>query len=437
MPANNLTPPWTEAEEAFLRTAGLPDALLMAALNKRFGTARSQVAIRQKRSSLGIPPTVKRKLPPVSAGSLEVSESDSEMVVRSNSATIRTVEDLLAHIEADMTKWEVGAVESTRNEQPSRNESGDLVVTEYFRLHVRLKPKSSTVTPEIAVQRMIDAAFAKRNKSLAIRPVKLLPSKGTLQAIVIADPHIGKHAWAKETGYGDYDLNLACTTLRDGCAHLMQETAEVRHFWLLGDYYHYDTPTGTTTKGTPLERDGRVQKMIGDGSAVLFDVLEESARQVPTVVTLVPGNHDVILTWALQRILQSHFRFTKNLTVDGGFTPRKYLQWGKCLLGLTHGDKAKKILPGLMAREAATEWGQTTLREIHTGHLHHRRLIDTIEGVTMHQHPALCPPDSWHAAEGFASDRGMQSFLYHSEGAPIGMRFFSPDLGKPVARGAR
>jgi hypothetical protein len=281
---------------------------------------------------------------------------------------------------------------------------------------------------------MIDGAFGKR---FAIPKPKPLPSRGTLQALVIADPHIGKHSWAKETGYGDYDLNLACKTLSEGCAHLMQEQAEVRHFWLLGDVFHYDTPNGTTTKGTPLERDGRVQKMIQDGCAVLFDVLEESAKQVPTVVTLVPGNHDTIMTWALQRILQSHFRATRGITIDDTFMSRKYVRWGKCLFGLTHGDKGKKSLPSLMAREAASEWGMTTLREIHTGHLHFRRQVDTLEGVTMHQHPALCPPDSWHAAEGFVSDRGMQSFLYHSEGAPIGMRFFSPDIGKPVSRGTK
>jgi hypothetical protein len=297
-----------------------------------------------------------------------------------------------------------------------------------------LKPKASTVTTEDVVQRMIESAFGTR-KPLP-RPTKA-PTTGTLQAIVLADPHIGKHSWAKETGYGDYDLSLACETIRNGCAHLMQDSAEVRHFWFLGDVFHYDTPTGTTTKGTPLERDGRVQKMIGDGCGVLFDVLEESAKQVPTVVTIVPGNHDTILSWALQRILQSHFRATKGITVDGGFTNRKYIRWGQCLFGLTHGDKAKKVLPGLMAREAAYEWGQTTHREIHTGHLHYRKLVDTIEGVTMHQHPALCPPDSWHAQEGFVSDRGMQSFLYHSQGAPLGMRFYAPDIGRAVSKGVR
>jgi predicted phosphodiesterase len=267
---------------------------------------------------------------------------------------------------------------------------------------------------------------------------KAFPKSGLMQGIVIADPHIGKLAWGRETRAGDYDLNIADEVLRAGIAHLRDMgNVAVRHFWLLGDVFHYDTPNGTTTKGTPLDRDGRVQKMIEVGASVLCDALEASAKEVPTVVTLVPGNHDTILTYALQRILQSHFRHTKQIQIDGGYETRKYLQWGQCLIGLTHGDKAVKTLPSLMAREAAVEWGQTTHRVIHKGHLHYRRSVESLEGVTLYQHPALCPPDGWHASEGYVAERGMESHVYHSGGATTQMRFYAPDLGRPVSKGTR
>ena len=439
MPANFLTPPWTDSEKEFLRTAGLPDALLTVALNKRFNTARSQTAVRQKRNELGVTPVTKRKPASVSSGVVEVTENDTEMVVRSNSATIRTVEDLLAHIDADLTKWDVAAVESTRNEQPSRNEEGDMVVTEYFRLHVRLKPKASTVTTEDAVRAIIDGAFAKRTPPS--RPKGVVQRGNVLQMVGIFDPHIGKRSWGNETRQGNYDLPIAVKTLREANGDLILKGnargVASRLIFVGGDFYNADTKAGTTTGGTPQDNDSRIPKMIEEGAKALFDIIEWSADFCPTKVVVVPGNHDATQSWALQLILQSYFRLDKRVSVDNGNTSRKYHQHGKCLLGVTHGDKAWKRLPGLMARESAYEWGQTTLRHIHHGHLHSKRQIDTVEGVTIFQHPALCHIDAWHAEEGYVSDRGQESYYYHSAGSLVGMDYYSPDMDMAVARGTK
>lgn len=441
MPPNHLVPAWTEAEEAFVRANPMPHHLLAQAINAQFHgnqPVRSRTAVRFKRQALGIPaPSRAKKVVNIPAGAeqrVEVSEDAEGREARSNSPSIRTVEDLLRHIDADMTRFEIAASEATKYETTVRTEDGPRV-QEMFRVFVRLRPKVAAFDVRDAVQSIVKGAFASRK---ALPKPSALPTAGILQALIIADPHIGKHAWGKETGHGDYDLAIACNTLATACASLMTEKdVAVRHFFLVGDIYHYDTPTGLTTKGTPLERDGRVQKMIQMGAETLCDILEASAKEVPTEVTLVPGNHDTVLTWALQQVLLSHFRHTKGIRIDPGYEVRKYRKWGKTLLGLTHGDKGHKLLPSLMAREAALEWGQTTYREIHRGHLHFRRAVDTVEGVTIRQHPALCPPDAWHAAEGFVSDRGMEAHLYHSEGAWLGGRCYAPDLGQPVRSGTR
>jgi hypothetical protein len=145
-------------------------------------------------------------------------------------------------------------------------------------------------------------------------------------------------------------------------------------------------------------------------------------------VVIIGGNHDEILCHSLQMILQSHFRYDTRVTIDGTHTVRKYQAWGKCLLGLTHGDKAKKFLPSLMAREASDRWSQSTLREWHRGHLHYRKDVDTLEGVLIRQHPALCPPDAWHAGEGFISPRGMDAIIYHKAGAVVATHSYTPEV---------
>jgi hypothetical protein len=76
-----------------------------------------------------------------------------------------------------------------------------------------------------------------------------------------------------------------------------------------------------------------------------------------------------------------------------------------------------------MALEAGHAWGRSRCREIHTGHLHKqsakiRRVIDsdgidTVDGVVVRIAPALCPPDDWHAQEGWIGSRqAMETFFY-------------------------
>ena len=254
-----------------------------------------------------------------------------------------------------------------------------------------------------------------------------------MQCVVIADVHVGKYAWKHETGWDDYDIGIASRMLRVAANELLDDskrfTVAERTIALLGDYFHYDTPHGATTKGTPLDRDGRVEKMMQEGAQVLFDIIEASARTAPTHVVLVPGNHDAILTIALRQILTERFRSHARVRVDTRGTSRKYLRHGNCLIGLAHGDKARKRLGELMALEAREDWGRTTYREMHTGHFHSMAEVHTVGGVVLRTHPALCPPDGWHALEGYVgATRGMQAFYYHADGGLLGMTMSNPDM---------
>lgn len=360
---------------------------------------------------------------------------------RANGTRIKTVDDLLRHIEADLTRFEVERSEATKYEVATKDpNTGDVLTTELHRVFVKLRPKAGPSAVEI-VTAIVNGAMASRARvrapACAHAPARARTHAraraDVMQCVVIADPHVGKYAWAHETGWEDYDIGIATTLLRESAAELLAD-GMARHIGrrtlvLLGDYFHYDTPHGQTTKGTPLDRDGRVEKMMANGARALFDIIEESATQIPTHVVLVPGNHDAILTIALRQLVAAQFRNDARVTVDTDGTTRKYLTHGKCLIGFTHGDKARKRLGELMALEARTQWGESTYREIHTGHLHSIAEVQTISGVTVRTHPALCPPDGWHALEGFVgATRGMQAFYYHAAGGLVGMTMSNPDM---------
>lgn len=405
-------------------------------LNAEFhggATVRTDASVNMVRTRNGIKVTKAMSLAPQSAEvkeqEVEVTETEQGTEAKAVGKRIRTVDDLLRHIGADMTKYEVDKSEATKYEVATKDPgTGKVTINELHRVMVRLRPKAGPNVHE-AVSAIIAGLVAPRSP---VPAPKRHAKSDIMQALVIADPHVGKYAWSHETGWEDYDISIATNLLRDSAGELLADGNSRgvgrRVIMLLGDYFHYDTPHGATTKGTPLDRDGRVEKMLEAGSEVLFDVIEESAAIIPTEVILVPGNHDTILTVALRQILTAHFRHDRRVSVDVRGTTRKYIEHGKCLIGMTHGDKARKRLGEIMAAEASEAWGRSRYREIHTGHLHSVAEVQTVGGVVIRTAPALCPPDGWHAAEGYVgTPRGMESYYYHAAGSLVGMTMSSPD----------
>ena len=178
-----------------------------------------------------------------------------------------------------VTKFEIEKSEATKWECASSDGDGGTTVTELHRVFVRLKPRAGPGKRE-----MIEAMIASASKQLRqpSKAKRLRPSaSGLWQVVIVADPHFGKYAGHKTTGHDDYDLSLAQSLVGDAAAELLEigdaQRPERRTIAMLGDLFHYDTPHGTTTSGTPLERDGRLQKMIEVGSDCLLGIIEHRA----------------------------------------------------------------------------------------------------------------------------------------------------------------
>lgn len=352
------------------------------------------------------------------AQTMDVTEAGEYINVTTMGREVTTIEELIARAQIDLTKYEVDRPETSMYETTIRDIDGHARKVQNFRIVARFRLKHG---PNVAeqVQALITGAFATR-KAPALRSARKSTASGLMQAVVIADPHLGKYAYGPDTGWSDYDLSIGSRLVRNAATELLDwgDTYKPAHryVFLLGDVLHYDTPHGTTTGGTPQDRDTRLSKMLEEAASVLCGVIERSAV-VPTTVVAVGGNHDKVLSVAMQQILAAYFRKEKGVTVDATGTTRKYVEWGACLLGLTHGDTARKRLPSLMQVERKEAWGRSRVREWHHGHFHREAKDVTEAGVTIREHLALCPPDGWHASEGYVgSPRGMDSYLYAKEG---------------------
>lgn len=378
---------------------------------------------------------VAASLPPPqpTASSEQVTQSQAGDVLeaKSTSSRIRTVDDLLRHIEADMSKYVVAASEATK--WSCGDGSGGTI--DLHRVFVRLKPKAGPSVTE-AVEAMIRAASKTIRRPAAKKPAR---RAGLWQVLVGGDFHIGKYAWKRTTGAaggGDYDLGIAERRVREASSELLDIGDEYRParrtIALIGDIFHWDTPSGTTTSGTPLERDGRLQKMIEVGCEALLAMIERSASSCETDVVVVNGNHDETLTWAAQRIIHERFRKDRRVRVSMEYTGRQYAAYGKNLLGFAHGHKAKRRLPQIMALERPGDWSKSLCREWHTGHLHSQaaewqRPIETLDGVIVRTCPSLSAADDWHSENGFIGSRqAMETFLYRPEGGLVAMHVAEP-----------
>jgi UDP-2,3-diacylglucosamine pyrophosphatase LpxH len=452
VPCRSDRTPWSEAEDAHLRAQaeqGIPVPKQHAAWPSTF-PPRTLAALRMRRAQLGVVTNVnaevgqkgvKQPAPPEETQRIEARESGDELVVTAVGQEVRTLDELVARAKIDLTRYEVDRPETSMWETTVRGQDGKIRRVQNFRIVARFRVKAGPSTAE-QVEALIAGAFAQR-KSLCISPAYTKKAAktdpDTLQVVAISDPHIGKLAWAKETGHSNWDTDIALRVVREGVTHLMA-CGDDRHvgeraFVLLGDYFQHDGK-GMTTRGTVVDYDSRIQKMLEEGAALLFDLIAESAERVPTRVYIVPGNHDFSLTWALQLLVKTEFKHHPRVSVDGGYTSTKFLQWGKCLIGLDHGDKGKTRLPASMAQRCEVEWGQTTWREILTGHLHSKAMIQTVNGVLVRTMDALCGPDAWHADEKFdTSLRSIEAFRYHKGGGCSGTDAWSPDLHRAPRKG--
>lgn len=346
---------------------------------------------------------------------------------------IRTLADLITTCEIDTDTWDVKDWEAVTWESAAKDDAGVLQARTLYRVKARLTRKTGLGAAD-AVAAMVEGAIAARGPLLRITRVRRRREPNA-QLVVIADPHFGKLCWGRGTGGPDYDVDIAYRTLVEGAASLIRRSGPVekRYIVSLGDFFHFDTLGGTTTGGTVVDRDSRIPKILEVGTEALARIVRGSARTADTELVIVPGNHDEVLSAALQRIMVAEFRGVGAVQIDDTHTRLKATEYGANLLAYNHGDKRKKELCAALSVQHPEAWGRTRYREVHTGHLHSEgeRYEGTIThaGVTMRTHRSITPPDQWHADELYVgAPRGMSAWTYARAGGLVAMHMFTPDV---------
>jgi hypothetical protein len=272
-----------------------------------------------------------------------------------------------------------------------------------------------------------------------IKPVSRTPvpklkfDPDLMSAIFIGDAHIGMYAYGPETKHSDFDTDKAADGLREAIDNLIDRSPDAETGLLVdvGDFMHMNSSLYTTLRGTRLDVDTRYSRVLRVAGQVMNYAIGQMLKKFKKVIVVIAkGNHNEDPAVAVQEICAAYYHKEPRATVldtDGYF---HYIEWGKWLIGVNHGDKIKpEKLVNVMSRDMAQAWGRTTHRMWATGHFHHKQELE-LDGCTVYKFGALPPPDAWHAGAGFGGDGKMEMITFKKQGGTQSSHRF--DLPRPV-----
>lgn len=246
-------------------------------------------------------------------------------------------------------------------------------------------------------------------------PLSDLSCDDTVTAYPLGDPHLGLLAWAQETNR-DFDLRIAEREIIRAIDLLVARAPASKIGLLanLGDYFHaQDDKQLTPTAGHKLDVDTRIGKLADIGFAAARRMVEVMLTKHETVhVFNLRGNHDPVLALMLDRWLGAIFEREARVIVHPADNPFQYFRHGLTLIGLHHGDGAKKPnLPGIMAADRPQDWGETLFRYWLTGHIHTDTKIEA-PGCMVESFRTLAARDYWSHWKGYRSGQSLQAITY-------------------------
>ncbi len=239
-----------------------------------------------------------------------------------------------------------------------------------------------------------------------------------LAVYAMGDPHLGLYAHAPEAGE-NFDLDTACQLLVSAVDRLVNLAPFTEQALIInaGDFFHADNSENRTARsGHALDVDSRWCKVMQAGIHAMRRAVGMALRKHRRVTVFnAIGNHDDHTSLMLSLCLAEHYRGQPRVQIDTTPAPFRFLEFGNCLLGVTHGHSVKpEALPGIMATDQAEAWGRTRYRHWYTGHVHHESRKE-FPGCSVETLRTLAARDAWAQAGGYRSRRTMICDVWDAE----------------------
>jgi hypothetical protein len=365
--------------------------------------------------------------------SREWSETDKGATVSGKvRREITSLEELVDFFRIDLEVWEVERWVANQWQQASVDRvKGGITLTPLYQVKAWLRKRRAAIAARDEIAETLEEARRAMRADpwkLSAPPRKSRTGPGNLLVPAIMDPHFGKLCWGRETGWEDYDVEIARGCMKAAITDLIEQASAMPYrieqilLPIGNDFFHVDNSANLTTGGTPQDVDGRRQRSYRAGREAVMEMIAALVQVAPVQVAIVPGNHDEETMFALGDALELVFEKSKHVQIDNSPRLTKYFEYHQCLLGLNHGRDIKPArLGGVMASEMREAWGRTHWREWLIGHWHTKgeavlAPVSEEQGVRVRTIPSLTPPDAWHTRKGYVGNvRAAEALVYHPE----------------------
>lgn len=309
----------------------------------------------------------------------------------------------------DPQEWQVVSYKNNMWNMPRKDNEP------YVMLQSKITVKP-LVMPSGIMIKDVDSFFKKLEEKNGVVEYKkideyIVSKDGVVLEINLADLHVGNSP--REKGLTIQEkVDLVVSDIINRCKHLKIDKIILAQ---LGDIFHYDTHSRTTTGGTQIESGTGFPAMFDEGIELLISVIDRLSKIAPVDFVNIHGNHDRITSYTCGKALEFYYRNSKNVTIDSGSDDRKFRVIGKGLVYWVHGDMPKKNLTTLPQREIRQEYGNSKYCEIHSGHVHHESVIEA-DGVKVRFLPSLTTTDTWHYENGYTGAlKSVVCFVWDAE----------------------
>lgn len=321
-------------------------------------------------------------------------------------------EDFLLEMHGyDKNKWEIV---SARNSIWNAQLKGGKV-TKLYSSKINVKPKKHNVSLK-EIEKHLEYLGETYNK--VVKDCKPLVKEGLMLEVPICDLHLGKLSFDMETGE---DVNAQILeerflhVINDFANRVKNEKIEQIIFQVGQDFFNSDTVDNTTVKGTKQDNDLRWNLLFLKGVELLVKGIDILSEVAPVNVFYVAGNHDKMSSYHAVVALHGWYKNDKRVNVDLDPKTRKYIEFGKCLIGFSHGETEKSRIEDIMQVEAKEAWGRTIHHEWHLGHLH-SEIVKCKNGLMLRRIPTVTGTDAWHYESGYIGNvKKAQAFVWHKE----------------------
>ena len=282
---------------------------------------------------------------------------------------------------------------------------------------ISVKPRTEILLNEDNITKILDNLI--KNYSIpSPKYIKYNPiTNGNLLILNVADLHLGLKSYL-ETSNNEYDDVIATNrffyVINDVISRIKYKEIDKIILLNLGDICNFDTPY-QTTKGTPqTDHSVSYYEMFTKVSDLLIKGIDMLSQIAPVEVWNCNSNHDRYTTFGIFQVLNSWYRNNDNVWIDVGTLDRKYIKYGRVLIGISH-DINEKSAFKTIHNEAKEYISDCDYLYWFVAHQHKLMVVDDY-GVEIRRLPTVSSNSEWSYSQSYTGTvKKSQSFVVSKE----------------------